>query len=438
MNYYLKIFLLSAFIGFINILIFFVISQITIVHNSSIIPKELGVIVLILIAIPIQFLILLLVGYLFNGNHNAIFITSFLFILTCSLILWFTSQEERAVFDNEQVYNITEKYEYQQGISTPEGYPIKLLSGSNFSVAVKGDRNPSVLLDTDKVYSTQWGNAENTFKSEMAGKVVVPNSINLYWYSYLENKYYELNTQIDQNKISAYFKKGFIRDNKGKLTNAESMNGKYNELFAGIAPGGDVVLWIGGVNQTDEIAVFKANEINLNKIHEDDIVTEEDRKKVLNDTCTCEDNSQFRRIVNNDKTIPFGIWTTKYRQKYNWKIRINDFGQGKSAYNLSFFNGEDFAIYNEDLIKLTYQKLVIPNYIIYTFIKNEKKYKAFIEIEEDEIFSHFKELTKNNKEEPLDIVINISSDLNGMSVQLVSKEKSLNFIKLKTAKIRMR
>lgn len=279
MNYYFKILLISTFIGFINILIYFTILQISIVHNSSIIPKELGVIFFILIAIPIQFLILLVVGYFFDRSDTAIFIASFLFILTCSLVLWLTSENERAVFNNQQIYNQTEKYEYQQGISTPEGYPIKLLSGSNFSVAVKSHRNPSTLLETNKVYSTEWGNAESTFKSEMSGKIGVPNSLNLYWYSYLENKYYELNTTIDQEKISAYFKKGFTRDNKGKLTNAESVKGKYNQLFAGIAPGGDVVLWIAGVNQTDEIGIFKANEISATNIKEDDIVTEEARKK---------------------------------------------------------------------------------------------------------------------------------------------------------------
>ncbi|MBO0590492.1 DUF2931 family protein [Cellulophaga sp. E16_2] len=438
MNYYLKTLLISAFIGFINILIYFVILDVSIVHNSSIIPKELGVIVLILIAIPIQFLILLVVGYFFDRSDNSIFITSILCILTCSLILWFTSSHDRALFDNQQIYNQTEKYKYNQGISVPEGYPIKLLSGSNFSLAVKSNRNPSTLLETDKVYYKQWGLSESTVKSESAGKAAVPNSLNLYWYSYVENKYYELNTEIDEEKISAYFRKGFVRDNKGKLTNAESVNGKYNDLFAGIAPGGDVVLWIGGVNQTDELAVFKANEISVNKIREEDIVNEEARKKVLNDTCTCVDNYQFRKIINNNKPIPFGIWTNKYRQKYNWKILVNDFGQGKSAYNLSFFNGEDFAIYNEDILKLNYLKLVTPNYIIFTFIKNEQKYRAFIEFEADEIFSHFEKLTENNKEEPLDFVINISSDLTEMSVQLVSKDTSLNFEKLKTASIRIR
>lgn len=412
--------------------------QNSIFYNSSYVPRELGFVFLIVIAIPIQFLMLLLVGLVFARNQTALYITSGLFILTSSLLLWSATAKERAAFENRKVYDPTGLFNYEQGISTPEGYPIKLLEESNFSLATKGARNPDPLLEADKVYSTEWGQANTTFKSEFSGGVAVPNSLNLYWYSYLENKYYELNTTIDQEKISAYFDKGFVRDKKGKLTRAESYIGKYSQLFAGIAPGGEVVLWIGGVNQTDEIEVFKADEIGVSKIERKDVVTDEARKLVLTDTCECKDNSQFRKIVHNDKKIPFGIWTDKYRKKSIWKIKVNNFEQGKSAYNLSFFNGEDFMIYNEDIPKLTYQKLEIPNYIIYTFIKNEKKYKAFIQFEEDEIFSHFKKLQENDKEEPLDLVLNINSDLNEISVQLVSKAKTLHFKNLKTSEIQLR
>lgn len=438
MNYYLKILLFSGIIGLINFLVFLMIYQNSVFYNSSYVPRELGFVFLILVAIPIQFLILLLVGFVFARNETALYITSGLLILTSSVLLWSTTSEERAVFEERKVYDKTGMYNYQQGISTPEGYPIKLLEGSNFSYSLKGARNSDPLLEADKVYSMQWGQAHTTFRSEFSGGLAVPKSLNLYWYSYLENKYYELNTEINHEKISDYFSKGFTRDIKGKLTRAESYNGNYNQLFAGIAPGGEVVLWIGGVNQTDEIEVFKAQEISISKIEKKDIVTEEARKLVLMDTCECKDNSQFRKIVHNDTEIPFGTWTDKYRQKSNWKLTVNDFGQGKSAYNLSFFNGEDFMIYHEDILKLSYQKLVIPNYIIYTFIKNEKKYKAFIQFEEDEIFNYFKKLQENNKEEPLDLVINISADLNEMNVQLVSKDKILIFKKLKTAEIQLR
>lgn len=435
MKYYFKILLLSVGIGCVNLFIFFSLLQFQIVHNSSYVPKEFFPFILILIAVPIQFLILLLVAHLSKRNEPALIITSFLFIVTCTLLLWFTSAEERATYNNEQVYNTTEKYDYQQGISTPEGYPVKLLSNSGFGISVKGDRNPVTLLETNKVYSINWGNGDTTFKSSMDGGVAVPDALSLYWYSYLEDKYYGLNTQLDRDKISENFKNGFKRDIKGTLTSSDAINAKYNSLIAGIAPGGDVVLWISGGSDTKELEVFKAKELNRSQLKDYDIVTEDDRQKVLKDTCTCEDRPQFRKIVHNDQPIPFGIWSHKYRKKFNWKVSINNFGQSKSALNFYYFNGERNTMFNEDLINLKFQERVLPDFIKFVFIKDQKKYKAFIEFEEDELFNAFEKLTENNPNEPVEIVLNINSNLKQAKIQLKSKEQTLDLKNLQNVKV---
>lgn len=435
MKYHFKIFLLSALIGFINILIFFFLLQFQLIRNSSYVPKEAFTFILILIAIPIQFLILVGVAYIFKRDPLATLITSGLFIVVCTLLLWVTSKEDRAKFSNEQVYNRTEKYDYQQGISTPEGYPIKLLSNSGFHSAVKGDRIPYTLLETNKVYSIEWGVGDTTFKSSDAGGVGVPDNLKLHWYSFLEDKYYSLNTELDQDKISEYFKNGFLRDIKGTLTNADAINVTYRDLVAGISPGGDVILWLSGVNNTKEIAVFKADEMSAAQFKDYDTVTQEERQKVLNDTCTCEDRPQFRKIVHNDLPIPFGIWTNKYRQKFNWKLTINDFGQTKSALNFYFFNGERHALFNEDVINITYQNQVLPDFIKFTFIKNEKKYQAFMEFDEEELFTYFEELTQTNPHEPIAIIIKLTPDLNQAEIQLQSQDKTLSFEKMKKVSV---
>ncbi|MEM8521201.1 DUF2931 family protein [Flavobacterium sp. PL12] len=438
MNYYLKLFLLSVAISMINVLLYLFLLQFQIVNNSSYIPQELGVIFLILIAIPVQFILLLLIAAIFKRSDLSIFFTSCVLIVTCFILLLLSSTEERATFNNEQEYLRTESYDYQQGISTPEGYPIRLLEGSGFAIGIRGHRTPYTLLEDNKVYSTQWGNGDTTFKSSMAGGVPVPNGLQLYWYSYLENKYYELYTKLDQKKIAAYFKDGFIRDNKVTLTNEGSNKGLYNGLVAGIAPGGEVVIWISGVNESKEIGVYKATEISADKITDDDKVTEEAQKLVLNDTCSCEDRPQFRRIVHNGEKIPFGIWTTKYRKKYNWKVKPNNFGHVKSAFNFYFYNGEAFVIQNEDVIKLDYKKQVLTKLIKFTFFKNQKKYKLFIQFDEEELFNHFEELTKNNPDEPLDLTITIRPDLKKTTVQLQSKDKILDFKKIEDIKISLR
>lgn len=55
MKYYFKLFLLSAGVGAVNILIFIFLLQFQIVHNSGYLPQELVTVGIILIAIPIEF-----------------------------------------------------------------------------------------------------------------------------------------------------------------------------------------------------------------------------------------------------------------------------------------------------------------------------------------------------------------------------------------------
>jgi hypothetical protein len=78
----------------------------------------------------------------------------------------------------------------------------------------------------------------------------------------------------------------------------------------------------------------------------------------------------------------------------------------------------------------------LPDYLIFTFfIKNKKKYEAYLEFDENEIFSHFEKLTQNNLNEPIEIVLNISSNLNQTTIKLHSKDRTLNFEKMKDVQI---
>ncbi|WP_300672285.1 DUF2931 family protein [Soonwooa sp.] len=432
MNYYLKIFLYALGVGFVELLIYFFLLQFQIVHSSGYVPQELVGIVLILLAIPLQFLILLLVGYIFKRKPNALYITCVAFFCICFTTILLSSKEERALYNNEQVYNRTEKYDYSQGISTPEGYPIKLLTDSKFTLSVIGDRTSGVLLETGKVYSMIWGAGDNT-TSISNGGVVIPDSLKLYWYSFVEDKYYGLKTKLDKDKISQNFKTTYKWDINGDMKGL--IDSKYSELVAGIAPGGNVVLWISSSHKARELGIYKAKEMDAKSLKDYDVVSSSERQKVLTDTCTCENDLQNRRIVHNIKPIPFGLWTEKYRKKYNWKIDINQVGQTRSSIEMLFFNGERDLFYNDAITNMKSQMQALPVYIYFVFIKGDVKYKAFLSFDEDEIYNNFDKLSKTNPAEPLSFDIAITTDFQKVEVKLKSKDQSVTFQKIESLKI---
>lgn len=436
MKHYFKIFLLSVGIGFFNILMYTVFLQIQIVPSNLYFPQEIIGFGLILLSIPIQFALLSLISFLFKKNKLALLIASGFFIVSCFLILWFTSVDERRSYNQEakqrQRYSKTEQRDYNTRISTPEGYPIKLLTdGGDLSVIIDGQGYRAGQFETD-VFSETWGNGWGNGTGSS-----VPDSLKILWFSFVENKYYGLNAKLDKTKISNYFKNGY---KKVELNDAQestlAKQGDYKDLIAGIAPGGDVVVWLSGRKDTREIGVFKGKELNSDQFKEYDIVKEDEIKKVLRDTCTCKDNTQFRKIVHNKKPIPFGTWTTKYREKLNWKVDINSLEPTKSELELYFYNGENFSLFNEEVTKSRHQNQAVPSYIIFHFLKNKQEYKAFFQFDEDEIFSNFKTLTKENRDELLDIVLNFNENFTTATVKIKSKNKTLDFAKMKTLQIR--
>ncbi|NRS90349.1 hypothetical protein HNQ02_003289 [Flavobacterium sp. 7E] len=131
----------------------------------------------------------------------------------------------------------------------PEGYPITLMSQRVFKVIVEGKGYEAGSINKN-FYSGNWGYPTMDGKGRS-----LPDSLKLYWYSYVENKYYQLETKLDRTKILDYFKKGYKYDRIGHLDSISQVD--YDDLAIGIARGGDVALWILSSNDSKEIGFLK-------------------------------------------------------------------------------------------------------------------------------------------------------------------------------------
>ncbi len=429
MNYYYKILLLSAIIGVVDIIILFVLQQFQLIRNSGYTSLAFTSFLLILIAIPVQFVLLLIIGFISERNQEIILSSSVVFVVVCFLILWFISSKARANYNNEEIYKRSEKYDYSQSISVPKGYPIQLLYDSHFGLSVTSYFQNSA-LKTNTIYSGSWGIGD---MSSHSGNFVLPDSLKLFWYSYVEDKYYDLHTKLDKDKIRTFFKEGYKVNRNGDLTTLSKSN--YKELIAGITPGGTVVLWISGYNETKEVQVFEANEVPNAKIEQCNLISEEERQIVLNDTDPTGNNIAFSKLGSSNEIIPFTSWINKYEKTCKWKVEVTDFGQNKVAMHFIFFNGERSTLYNEEVTKMDYDKQSLPHELHFNFIQNHKKYKLYLEFDENEIMEYVDSLTNSNPSEPITITITISADLNGTSIQIHSKHKTFHFSKMKKVKI---
>ena len=90
------------------------------------------------------------------------------------------------------------------------------------------------------------------------GKQVVPKTFRLSYYDYQEDKFYQLEAELDQRRIYELFKQTSLalsyRDREG-------VTPRYDELIFGIAPQGHIMLWAGEKEGGDqvELASYRAS-----------------------------------------------------------------------------------------------------------------------------------------------------------------------------------
>lgn len=99
-----------------------------------------------------------------------------------------------------------------------------------------------------------------------------------------------------------------------------------------------------------------------------------------------------------------------------------------------FFNGERYQLFNEEIIQQTLEQRPLPEYLLLTFFKDGKKYNAYLEFDEQELYNTFK-LLAYDPDESLILRVSIRADLKQTSVTLQAKDKSLSLEKMKAVEI---
>lgn len=332
-------------------------------------------------------------------------------------IILTTTKDSRAVMSLEHKWENSEKYVWESGVTTPEGFPVKMIVGY-FKLDSKSKNAPFKSFGWG-VFHAKWGDGFSAHSDD--GESVVPDSLNVTWYSMVENKFYHLETALDKEKISKLLKEDF------KIKREDGLeNWNRTSITAGLAPGGTVAVWVNGImGASTELAVFKAIEIPSSKIDShslQDCVDEvaEARKDSRNLWIKNLDDKNFK--------IPYGKWSTQYRKKYNWRFECkSEFPLDSAMVNVALFNGEAYHIAANDLSEKKFEMKALPNgfSIQYYDTKGEDNYLS-ADFNEQDIFKKFEQLNKDNGNEQITMICNIDKSGSITSIILKSKRQSLN------------
>ena len=240
------------------------------------------------------------------------------------------------------------EYEWGISVNAPIGYPIHVYAG----------RVGSEYITSDLWCSTEepdWGSA---YANEGNDPKELPKDIDIVWFSFIENCFYNLQASLDYEKIEKLFKEGFEQ----RIRYGELRHTTYDGLVVGLAPGGTVVVWVGkGYSPITEVGRFQASQIYLTETsdmdsHERLIFDKEYRKSLATAPNIVPLEVQK---ANEGKPIPYNLWDRYAETQYRWypTFEIPDGKMGDVFFQ--YWNGEANTIFYTDLEPTTEREAIL-------------------------------------------------------------------------------
>lgn len=334
-----------------------------------------------------------------------------LFILITNII----SCQNKRVMEQE--------FEWEEKKTAPLGYPVEVYRGG-FETKEGYFRSLVSGITTGK---HGWGYGGGGMGSYMAP---IPDHLHTIWFSYAESCFYEVDTEIDKAKMLSLFREGYNRVDANDKIRPDN----YNEIVAGFAPGGVVVVWVAGVTQQVEIGRYQGKKIvipqeEIDALPQEDklLFDKENQKEVM------EDNSVIPQEVieaNKNKPIPFGLWDT-YRKKYPWRLVFKFRGETKLYSNetvtMKLINGERLDLFYNSFPMNTPFYQAIPKEVLFSWEVSEGTfYGGGCEFEEEAILSAFEKIFRDAEEDvTADLVISVNQANTYMVVRLIGNGKEI-------------
>ena len=240
------------------------------------------------------------------------------------------------------------EYEWGISVNAPIGYPIHVYAG----------RVGPQYITSDLWCSTEepdWGSA---YVNEGNDPNELPKDIDIVWFSFIENCFYNLQASLDYEKIEKLFKEGFEQ----RIRYGELRHTTYNGLVVGLAPGGTVVVWVGkGYSPITEVGRFQASRTYLTETsdmdsHERLIFDKEYRKSLATAPNIVPLEVQK---ANEGKPIPYNLWDRYAETQYRWypTFEIPDGKMGDVFFQ--YWNGEANTIFYTDLEPTTERETIL-------------------------------------------------------------------------------
>lgn len=291
---------------------------------------------------------------------------------------------------------LKENFTYSVTATAPKSYPCEV------HIGYLADDKKQLICGIPKTGIENGGWQYDGSKGGMGGNEI-PSYINLTYVAYAEKKFYHLEADLPKEKMLDAFRKGFLIEGTEKDENGvyELIPSTYSTITAAIAPGGMVVIFLGGSDRI-EICRLQAKEtiVDVNNFYQN--ADNENNQQFFDSWFKLAVPDSIQTQIR-ENGLPYKLYDD-YRKRYNYRFTFKPYDE-KDVVRMQtnrYYNGEvtDF-LQPEEIAKKEYRKQSIPYQIAFIF----KKYNAEIEFNDKEMLTVFEALQNKHPGKPMDILV---------------------------------
>lgn len=318
------------------------------------------------------------------------------------------------------------KFDWQATDSAPVNYPMEIAGGS----LGYHDDSGSLYVPNGSSIAHGWGIGRG---SHIVGPDLkpLPKNLNITFFSYTENQFYQGRFDLPYDKILKLFQEGYDDPIDGGRET-------YNALVVGVAPGGAVAVWAQGALRTTEVFFGQAEKIagNWDSIRGNALISREEYVRKRLTFWLSPVTPDGDRDVNSPQTqqalaalrkngVPIGLWNT-YRTHYRWQPLFTNMPVADGLiHDIKYFNGEQDYLYYPLEKGIAENTRPVPKELHFVWARPGRGLLIELYFNEAEILAAFQKLGANNQPLQLEMRLDTADGKAAFTVWLRNDKEAI-------------
>ena len=306
------------------------------------------------------------------------------------------------------------RFEWIATNSAPKAYPVRLLRAD----LILADGSALYVPD-NRTINQGWGVPGATHIVGEAEKPL-PANLSATWFSYVEDKFYTVDTQLPADVFQGFAEKGIESPQRGTRH-------KFDRLIFGFGPEGEGAVWFSGHSNAIDVFRFKGAEAGIEwteLIDNPDISRSDFIRRVLESTLGPQAAQDALKTG-----YKVGTWPRR-QQRWTWEMSVTGAAE-ISLLKFAALNGEVFHFFDDLEPNVDHARFGAPHEILLHWkgVAGQAR-SATVRFDARETLAAFEELAATG--DAMTLHIELSESANGLAVSAETSDVIYEFEKVQT------